>query len=225
MCNAKCILFGAINLDKKEIAGKKVIEIGAFDVNGSLRTLIQSWKPASYIGVDIEKGKGVDVICKVEDLIDHFGLRQFDVVLATEVLEHVRDWRRAISNIKKICRANGVILITTRSQGFGYHAFPHDFWRYDINDMVEIFGDCQIVKLERDDPEPGVLLKAKIKRNFVENDLSQHQLFSIILERRCREVDDMDIREYQERYLKARKNGQRVDTIVSVVGKIMKLFP
>ncbi|MEZ0346378.1 MAG: hypothetical protein ABWK01_07495, partial [Infirmifilum sp.] len=55
----------------------------------------------------------------------------------------------------------GIIYITTRSRGFPYHAYPHDYWRYEVYDMREIFGDFEIVKLARDWLEPGVYLKAR----------------------------------------------------------------
>ncbi|WP_217423095.1 class I SAM-dependent methyltransferase [Methanocella conradii] len=101
MCNTKCILFGAINLKKEEIEGKRIIEIGSLDVNGSLRPLLESYNPKEYIGVDIVKGPGVDKVCNVENLVEEFGENVFDVVISTELLEHVKDWRKAISNMKK----------------------------------------------------------------------------------------------------------------------------
>ncbi|MEM2900830.1 MAG: methyltransferase domain-containing protein [Thermoplasmata archaeon] len=132
-------MFGAKNLSREEIKGKKVIEIGACNVNGSLQPLLKSWEPAEFVGVDIEKGEGVDVICNAENLVDKFGKESYDVVLSMEVLEHVRDWRKVVSNIKNICKNGGIILITTRSYGFGYHAYPYDFWRFELKDMEDIF--------------------------------------------------------------------------------------
>ncbi|MEQ8994940.1 MAG: hypothetical protein RID53_00355 [Coleofasciculus sp. B1-GNL1-01] len=46
------ILFVDKNLDKSEIRGKRIIDVGSYDFNGSIRPLIESWKPAEYIGVD-----------------------------------------------------------------------------------------------------------------------------------------------------------------------------
>ena len=55
MCNANGIVFAVKNLNLEEIKGKKIIEVGAYDVNGSLRPIIESWKEtAEYVGVDIE---------------------------------------------------------------------------------------------------------------------------------------------------------------------------
>ena len=64
MCNAACIEFGKRHLREKDIRGKSVIEVGALDVNGSLRSVVQTFGPGNYIGVDIKEGRGVDLICE-----------------------------------------------------------------------------------------------------------------------------------------------------------------
>ncbi|MFC1633078.1 class I SAM-dependent methyltransferase [Patescibacteria group bacterium] len=184
MCNQSGIDFGKQNLTTADVAGKRVLEIGARTVNFSLRTEIEKLKPAEYIGVDIQEGKGVDQIVSAEELVDKFGADSFDVVFTTELLEHVEDWRAAISNIKQVCKPNGVILITTRSIGFKYHAFPYDFWRYEKEDMQEIFADCEVEVLESDPSEPGVFVKVRKTTDFQEKDLSQYKLFNIITKTR-----------------------------------------
>jgi SAM-dependent methyltransferase len=192
MCNVNCIVFGAKNLTKEEIIGKKVIEVGSYDVNGSLRPIVDSYKPVKYIGVDIEKGPGVDVVCSAEDIVENFGKERFDIVISTELLEHVRNWRTVISNIKNICKPNGTILITTCSYGFGYHTYPCDFWRYELEDMKNIFSDCKILVLEKDFRAPQVFIKVKKPKKFVEKDLSGYKLYSIIVNKRIREITDKD---------------------------------
>ena len=75
------------------------------------------------------------------------------------------------------------IYITTRSYGFPYHAYPYDFWRYEIEDMRKIFRDFEIIKLVKDHEAPGIFLKAKKTSNAL-IDLSNIALYSMILGKR-----------------------------------------
>jgi SAM-dependent methyltransferase len=187
--NTHCLIFGAVNLKEDEIKGKRVLEIGACDVNGSLRPIIESRSPKEYIGIDIGPGNGIDVVLDVKDIVKRFGENSFDVIVSTELLEHVRDWRTAIHNIKRACKPGGVILITTRSIGFPYHGYPYDFWRYEIDDMRTIFGDCEVVNIQRD-PEIGVHAKIIKPEGFTEKDLKDHALYSIVTRRRVRDLKE-----------------------------------
>jgi SAM-dependent methyltransferase len=185
-----CIIFGATNLSQEEVKGKRIIEIGSYNVNGSLRPIIESWGPAEYLGVDIERGPGVDIICNAEELFRIFDKNSFDILISTELLEHVRNWRKVISNIKNISKPSGTILITTRSEGFPYHGYPYDFWRYNSNDMKVIFSDFIIERIERDNEAPGVFVKVKKPINFTENSLVDYPLLSIITGSRVKDIDD-----------------------------------
>lgn len=196
MCNTNCLAFSIRNLKREDIEGKKVLEVGAYDVNGSAQSVLKSWNPLSYVGTDIEQGPGVDVVCDAGELVERFGKGSFDTVLSNEMLEHVKDWRRVISNIKNVTKPNGTILLTTRSLGFNYHAYPYDFWRYEIEDMKEIFSDCEILVLESDMQEPGVLIKVRKPASFTENDLSRYKLYSIIADRRITNVAENDTRTF-----------------------------
>lgn len=216
MCNAYCISFGAINLKPEEIKGKRVIEVGSYETNGSLRSLVESYHPSEYIGVDIAEGPGVDVIGKAEDILDRFGKESFDIVISTELLEHIRVWRDGIHNIKNICKAGGIILITTRSYGCLYHGHPYDFWRYELEDMKHIFSDCQIEKLEKD-PAKGIFIKAKKTHDFMEKNLADYKLYSILLNKRAKEIAEKDIKKYSRRLILWQK-------IRNFMSSIKKLF-
>lgn len=95
---------------------------------------------------------------------------------------------------EKKCKEGGFILITTRSKGFHYHGYPYDFWRFEIDDMRNIFQDCEILALEKDSSAPGVFIKAKKMNNFNEIDLSSYALYSIILNRKVKDIEEKDLK-------------------------------
>lgn len=90
MCNGSVIGWAATAITPDMVTGVDVIEVGSYDVNGSVRPGIETHNPASYLGVDISAGPRVDLVSDVGDLPalypDGFGL-----VVSTEMLEHVED--------------------------------------------------------------------------------------------------------------------------------------
>lgn len=200
MCTAGCIIFGATQLSLEQVQGKRILEVGSYDVNGSLRPIIERWSPTAYVGVDAQSGPGVDVVCFAERLTDAFGVESFDVVVSTGTIEHIRDWRGVIKSIKAVCKRNGTILITTCSRDFPYHGYPYDFWRYEPSDLEHLFSDCLVEALETDRSAPLVFLKAKKPDTFVERDVSSHALYSVIVRRRVRELDEREFEAFQKRY-------------------------
>jgi SAM-dependent methyltransferase len=189
MCNVAVIEFFIENAEKDEFEDKSVLEVGSRYVNGSVRPLIERFfSPKEYLGVDIKRGRFVDLILPAEKLVEHFGPESFDVVIATELLEHVQDWRLVVSNLKEVLRRGGYIFITTRSKGFGYHDYPYDFWRYEVEDMQRIFGDFEILKLVKDHLSPGVFLKARKPLSYSPNSLQDVALYSMILGRRTTSI-------------------------------------
>lgn len=146
-----------------EISGLEVLEVGAQNVNGSPREVLVPHVPKKYVGVDFGPGRDVDIVVDVKNLTTYFGLDWFDVVVSTEMLEHAQDWRTAVSQMKSVLRPGGLLIVTTRGPGFPYHGYPHDYWRYTVEDFRKIFADMSVQHLSPDsDPgSPGVFLKAR----------------------------------------------------------------
>jgi SAM-dependent methyltransferase len=209
MCNQTGIDFGTRMLVRDLVTGHDVIEVGALDVNGSLRSHVESLGPKRYLGVDIELGPGVDEVADAAGLVAGYGAESFDLVITTEMLEHTRNWSEIISNLKRVLRPGGHLLVTTRSPGFPYHAYPYDFWRYEPDDLRVIFGDMEIITIERDSASPGVFMLARRPEAFLER-TTPVALFSIITGRRSRTVSDLQVRLFTVRYgLGMRLAGRR----------------
>jgi SAM-dependent methyltransferase len=162
-----------------DVTGKKVLEAGAFDVNGSARPLVEALQPRSYIGIDIRKGPCVDVVCNVSHLTERFGSDEFDIVITTEMLEHVENWRAAMTNLKDVLKPGGVLLLTTRRIGFHFHGYPNDYWRYEPADLNAIFADFAEVRIETL-PHHGIAMQAtKPLSNWEPEPLDDIELYRV----------------------------------------------
>ena len=193
MCNAQCLDFVRASASADVVKGRRVLEVGALDVNGTPRSSLEELGPASYVGIDLVQGPGVDIVCPAEKIIEQFGRNSFDMVVTTEMIEHVGDWRRVISNLKQVLTSNGLLILTTRSLGFPQHDYPSDFWRFEPSDMRVIFSDFEIVSIEQDEPEsPGVFVAARRPEAFEEISLDGHALYSMICERRVITVEQAE---------------------------------
>ena len=186
------------HMPTEEIKGKRVLEIGSKYVNGSIRPFIERFEPREYVGVDLERGRYVDVVLPVERLRDCFKEESFDMVIATELLEHVKNWRLAVENIKMVLTVGGSLYITTRSYGFPFHAYPHDFWRFEDLDLKAIFPDFVSVKLMRDPESPGVFFKG-LKSRTTPVDLSSVALYSMIMGKRTTLIPSISDMPYARR--------------------------
>jgi SAM-dependent methyltransferase len=127
----------------------KVLEVGSRNVNGSPRDVLPKHMLTDYVGVDIEHGPGVDMVVDVGDLTEEFGAKSFDVVISTEALEHMADWRMAVYQMSNVLKINGWLCLTTCSPGFEYHPYPIDAWRFTIEEMRKIFvPPMQLLELD-----------------------------------------------------------------------------
>ena len=120
-------------LMNEDIAGKTVLEVGSYNVNGSVRPYIESLEPAKYVGLDMREGPGVDLTWDCERQ-DELGL-DWDLVVSTEMLEHAHDWRACMTQMATAVTPGGLLLVTTVSPGFPYHGYPSDFWRFPLEDL------------------------------------------------------------------------------------------
>ena len=81
-----------------------------------------------YVGIDIPSP-----YCKVDAFADGMHLpfqdATFDTVLCNQVLEHVCEPHRLISEIERVLKPGGTLMLTT-PQVWGLHHEPHDFFRY-----------------------------------------------------------------------------------------------
>lgn len=105
---------------------RRILDVGAYDVNGSLRR----HKPdgAEWVGIDLAAGPGVDVVLK-DAWTYPFPDASFDVVVSTSTFEHDRLFWLTFLEMCRVLKPGGFIYINAPSNG-NYHTYPLDCWRF-----------------------------------------------------------------------------------------------
>lgn len=149
MCNVWCKDFVGRTLTEWP-AAPEVLEVGARNVNGSVRERVGA-HASRYVGCDLEPGDGVDVVADATRLSEVFAPESFDVVISTEMLEHVPDWPAAWAEMLTVLRPGGLMILSTRSPGFPLHDYPGDFWRFSTQDVCRILDEVtDVLQIEPD---------------------------------------------------------------------------
>jgi len=106
--------------------GALVVDIGAQDINGSLRQMAPSG--VRYIGLDFQAGPGVDRV--LEDPCQlPLNDGSVDVVVSSSCFEHVEMFWLMFNEILRVLKPQGLFYLNAPSNG-DYHRFPVDCWRF-----------------------------------------------------------------------------------------------
>lgn len=96
---------------------------------------------SEYVGLDrLHEFAKPDVVGSVEAL--PFADETFDVVLSTQVLEHVPEPERALAEAVRVLKRGGRIILTVPGV-WPTHEAPHDFWRFTrfgLNRLLDQHG-------------------------------------------------------------------------------------
>ena len=109
-----------------DAAGITIVDIGAQNVNGSLRDICPPG--ARYLGVDFAAGEGVDVV-----LDDPYQLpfepSSVDVVVSSSCFEHIEFFWLMFNEILRVLKPSGIFYMNAPSNG-EFHRYPVDCWRF-----------------------------------------------------------------------------------------------
>ncbi len=98
---------------------------------------------STYVGIDAVDGPWVDRVGTAEDIPCEDG--SVDLVLCTQVLEHVQDPRRSLAEIRRVLAPGGVVLLSTHGV-FLYHPDPpesdRDYWRWTHSGLRKEFQNA-----------------------------------------------------------------------------------
>lgn len=119
---------------------KKVLEIGSRVADNqdeicNLRPLLPRSK---YVGVDMQPGRGVDVVADANNL--PYSPASFDLVMCLETLEHAREPWQVASEIKRVVKKNGAVILSSQ-QNFPLHMHPSDYFRYTPYGLASLVSE------------------------------------------------------------------------------------
>ncbi len=132
------------------------------------------FKEKKYIGIDMQKGLGVDI---VGDIM-HIGINAKSVgtVLAVETFEHVKNPFSAINEIHRVLKDEGLLIMTTPFY-FKIHAYPFDYWRMTpsaYETLLERFAKKFICSQgEKKRPHTLFAIASKSKRDSWDESIEQ----------------------------------------------------
>ena len=129
----------------------KVLEIGSLIVEGQEHLSVRKYFPeAEYVGVDMQKGNGVDVVA---DCIDYCydgyyqSGKESDLILCLDMLEHAKEPFEVIESAKQCLKANGVLLVISVFN-FPIHEYPNDYWRFTPECFKMLLrNNCRVYKI------------------------------------------------------------------------------
>jgi SAM-dependent methyltransferase len=125
-----CVLAGLREALKEAIddnvqVGASVLDFGCGD--RPYEPLVTA-RGATYVGVDLPGTPKVDRFVDDKGRIDARD-RSVDVVLSTQVLEHVDDPRAYLHEAHRVLQPDGILILSTHGY-WTYHPNPKDLWRW-----------------------------------------------------------------------------------------------
>ena len=106
------------------------------------RELFTNLRP--YVRADIPPGEGLDLTLDADGLLPGEADGSYDVVLSTQVLEHVPDAPRYLAEAYRLLRPGGALIVTTHGL-IPEHGCPYDFHRWTSDGLARAVTDAGLV--------------------------------------------------------------------------------
>lgn len=127
-------------IEKYEVTNLKILDIGCGSKPYS--SFFKGTK--KYIGVNLTLNEYVDCITSAENL--PFASESFDVVISTQMLEHVKDPAKVLKEIYRVLKKEGVVFLSTHGI-WEKHGSPDDYWRWTDDGLKILFDDFQNIEV------------------------------------------------------------------------------
>jgi SAM-dependent methyltransferase len=105
------------------------------------------FKKSTIKTLDIDSKSGADYIMDLcvtnSDIVED---EKFDLVICTEVLEHVNNPFSVVNELKRILKTGGIVAVSTPFN-FRIHGPLPDNWRFTIHGLKVLFSEFEILSI------------------------------------------------------------------------------
>ena len=116
----------------------KVLEVGSRYVNGEIRDIFEDEK-IKYTGLDMIKGRCVDILLNAHDIKKELKKNSFDLVVCFDTLEHDDKFWITVDNMRWVLKKGGWLVIKAPSLHCNIHEWPGDYYRFLEPAFKEVF--------------------------------------------------------------------------------------
>ena len=169
-----------------------ILEVGSQNISGSVRNYFSSCQ--SYIGVDLGKAPGVDLVVPGE--LFQLSTGWADISISAECFEHANTWKEILLNMIRITREDGLILVTCAGFGRPTHG------TIDTNTYSSPFTSSYYKNLIPHDIESAVVSGKFFKKYGYEVNCETHDTYFWGIRNSC--VDQTEIMSTEEALARAR---------------------
>lgn len=129
----RLLLAEQISKAAKYVVGR-VLDIGA----GDYSRYRHFFHCGQYLKMDVAKSDNIDVVGSAEAIPFKDG--QFDSLVSTQVLEHLKHPAVAVKEMARVLKTGGFALVTA-PQWNELHSEPYDFWRFTSYGLKLLFEE------------------------------------------------------------------------------------
>ena len=166
-----------------------IASVNCLDVGCGDRPYEYLFGQGKYIGIDVGVSGRSTKLKKPELFYDGKNIpysdNQFDLVLCTQVLEHVSDPFSLIKEMVRVCKQGGGVII---SLPFVYqeHEQPFDYFRFTIFGITELIENAamKVVSIRKDSTSIetlAILLNVYIIKNLIPGNRLAGYIFTLLL--------------------------------------------
>lgn len=153
-----------------------IYEFGSMQVTGQeiFADLPPFFPYMKYIGSDISPGPGVDIILNLHEI--DLPSESVGTVILCDTIEHVEYPRKALSEIYRILKPDGILIITSVML-YNIHAAPNDYWRFTPEGFKSLLSEFESSYVDWNGKEenPHTIIGVGIKKEYSFDQLISHR--------------------------------------------------